>query len=199
MKDWVKTFLTSKLYREAKSKWGKDIPTDSKREMVTIELERLTTTETGIYYALIECLQCYFGEEADANVAANFSQLFGSILVDLPEEVFSKLSRMRNIFFLFNPIRQTWGALFKLKEAIPEGEILKIVNYFYQTPYMPKKAAKGEIVQGLILAYLGEDLKSEDMMYEIARTWGFSEEIKELFLLRSEEALEVGSKGKIDA
>ncbi len=48
MKDWVKTFLTTKLYKEAKAKWGKSQPTDSKREMVTMELERLTATETGI-------------------------------------------------------------------------------------------------------------------------------------------------------
>ena len=198
MKDWVKTFLTSKLYREAKGKWGKSLPTDSKRELVTRELEKLTATETGIYYALIECLQCYFGEEADVNVAANFPQLFGSILTDLPEEVFSKLSRMKNVFFLFNPVRQTWAALFKLKEAIPEGETLKIVNYFYQTPYMPKKAAIGEIVQGLIMAYYDEDL-SEDRMYEVAKNWGFGEEIKGLFLLLSEEVSEFGNKGKIDA
>jgi len=198
MKDWVKHFLTGKLYKEARAKWGKNQPTDSKKEMVTMELERLMASETGIYYALIECLQCYFGEEIDPNVAATFSQLFGSVLVDLPEEVFSKISKMKNLFFLFNPIRQTWAAQFKLKEAIPEGENLKIVNYFYQTPYMPRKAARGEIVQGLIIAYSDEGL-TEERMYEIAKNWGFGEEIRELLLLLSEEALEVGNKGKIDA
>jgi hypothetical protein len=198
MKDWVKHFLTGKLYKEARAKWGKNQPTDSKKEMVTMELERLMASETGIYYALIECLQCYFGEEIDPNVAATFSQLFGSVLVDLPEEVFIKISKMGNLFFLFNPIRQTWAAQFKIKEALPVGEVLKIVNYFYQTPYMPKKAAIGEVVQGLVMAYSDEDL-TEDKMFESAKNWGFGEEMKELFLLFSDEALEVGRKGKIDA
>ena len=107
MKDWVKHFLTSKLYKEARAKWGKNQPTDSKREMVTMELGRLMASKTGIYYALIECLQCYFGEEIDPNVAANFSQLFGSVLVNLPEEVFSKISKMKIAFSLFNPIHRT--------------------------------------------------------------------------------------------
>ena len=63
---------------------------------------------------------------------------------------------------------------------------------------MPKKAAIGEVVQGLVMAYSDEDL-TEDKMFESAKNWGFGEEMKELFLLFSDEALEVGRKGKIDA
>ena len=47
------------------------------------------------------------------------------------------------------------------------------------------------------MAYSDEDL-TEDKMYEIAKNWGFGEEIKELLLFLSGQALEVGSEGKVD-
>jgi hypothetical protein len=40
---------------------------------------------------------------------------------------------------------------------------------------------------------------TQDRIFKTAKNWGFGEKIKELFLLFSVEALEVGSKGKIEA
>ncbi len=172
MKEWVMPFFLQlqkrRKYREYKEE--KDIP------------------DVAVFYALVDQLECDFGGGIGGDVDW-FTSLFGSVLADLPEEVFKKIQGMRrNVFFIFTPFPGAEVKIFQMEDRKLEGT-LRIVNFPYDSIFMPPVACRGQIAHELAHIFLehgcGNEEKQneediEDQTDATAKEWGFEKEIGEL-------------------
>jgi len=200
MKDWVKSFLTSKLYKERKHKFGKDKDTAWKKEYIEGEFRARYSTEEGICVGLAECLRLQMYGDENSVAVQTFIKLLGSVLGEVPEEVFRKIVTVENVFFGYNPLRQTSAWKFDIPCGNPQGGEVRFINFFYETPFMPPAAAKGEIVVGLMYSVWDKnDPVTEDDIKRAGKDWGFTKEIDAWLIELDEGAAQFGGKEKITA
>jgi hypothetical protein len=157
MRDWVKPFL---LQRKP------------------LNPERLEN-ENVVYYELADCLKYDFGAGHEWPINT-LIETFGSVLAELPEEVFNKIYRIENLFFIFSPLPGPEIKIFHLKNDLRAGP-LRIVNFPFDSALMPVKALKGEMAHELAHIYKEHEITSEEIEDEangIAKSWGLEEEIK---------------------
>ena len=180
MRDWVKPYLL-KEFTEGANQRIKD--EKSRQQSLEQEMKNLERNE-AVYYELVRRLEHDFGASFGGD-QDTFIKLFGSVLADLPEDVFKKISEMKNVVYFFSPNPRAEVKLLTIDENI-KSERLKIVVFNHETMYMPFDAIKGEIAHELVHIFWEHDPthddydKREDEVYEVAKKWGFEKEIAAL-------------------
>ena len=187
MKDWVRPFLIEKLKEALKDmEEGKE-----KEEWIKLKIENEIDDEDSARIELVDHINHNFGYGI-GGYNWEFTEIFGSVLADLPEEVFKKIQGMKGVYFIFTP---NPGAEVKTPVSdVRKGSQLRIVNFPYQSIFMPTMALRGEVVHELAHVYQehagGSSDKIEDKTDELAKSWGFEKEIKALreWEIREEES-----------
>ena len=176
MKDWVKPFILQRA-AEHVDEWVKD--GSENKQWLALKSEALKDAEI-VYYELTSFLRCHFGREI-GDPQEFFYKVFGSVLADLPEEVFKKLCGMRNLFFTYNPNPAAEVKIFEFDHDIPE-RTLQVVTFPYCSGFMPPMVLRGEIVHELVCAYTGlvGIVEEENRIDSIAIEWGFEREMETL-------------------
>jgi hypothetical protein len=174
MKDWVKPYILQRI-TEYLNEFVQDEP--EKERWLALKSKALEDTEI-LYYELTSYLNCHFGREL-GDPQEFFYKVFGSVLADLPEEIFKKLCNMKNLFFTYTPNPGAEVKIFELEYDIKEGN-LEIITFPYRWGFLPPNALRGVIVHELVHIYtgLGAIIDQEDQIDSIATEWGFREEIK---------------------
>jgi hypothetical protein len=171
MKEWVMPLLQKLPYWKRHYKEVENLP------------------DNAVFYELVNQLQCNFGNVFGAD-SAWFTSIFGSVLVDLSEEVFKKIQVMKNVFFIFTPFPGAEVKIFQVEDRQLEGT-LRIINFPYDSTFMSPAACRGQIAHELAHVFLehgcGNDENKdqtndqvEDQTDATAKDWGFEKEIREL-------------------
>jgi len=180
MRDWVRPHLIQRIMDEIKS--DPNGSEETKEEMIKLRSKEIEHEELEVYSELMGELQYDFGRGI-AGEKIYFEDNFGEVLSNIPEEAFKKLSQMKNLFFLFTPHEgATWRTI-PLNDDLKATEGLKIVNFPFATVFKSPKAIRGTVVHELAHIFAEHDLwkeENENEADEIARSWGFEEEIKAL-------------------
>jgi len=188
MKDWVKPYLLQKT----KDKYAelKDHP--DKEEVISNKQKELEN-ENAVYYELTYYFNVDFGGGFAWPIDYIMST-FGSVLSDVPKDVFEKLNEMKNLFFIFTPHQGAEVKILRLEQDMKAESLLKIVTFPFFDAFMPYDALRGEIAHEL--AHIYQELDSaiggneiEDEADEIAVSWGFEKEIKAFRDYEEEHAL----------
>jgi hypothetical protein len=174
MKDWVRSFLIQEFIDSLGGPGKSEEGREKKIKQKTKELENSELA----YEELANLMQCDFGN-APAGESSVFSAIFGSVLADLPEDVFKKLSEMKNVLYIFTPFPWAEVKIFDLSASIKEGQI-RIVNFPNNSLDMTQKALKGEIAYGLARVLSGLKGSEDESADETLRNWGFEKELKAL-------------------
>lgn len=162
MKEWVKPYLIQRL-PQRRNRTEEKIP------------------DAAIFYKLTDQLQHDFGSGVGGD-SAFFTEIFGSVLAELPKEVFEKLIEMKNVLYIFTPFPGAEVKIFQLDENIKAGT-LSIINFPYDSSYMPSEVLRGQIAHELAHVLLEHDCGSdenENTADETAKLWGFEKEIQAL-------------------
>ncbi len=177
MRDWVKPYLLEK-FTEAANQHAKE--EQLKQEFLDQRTKDIEHDEP-VYYELVGCLKHDFGAGFGGD-QDTFIKLLGSVLAELPEEVFKKISAMNNVVYFYMPYPRAEVKLLTVNENM-RGQRLKIVIFSHESMYMPFDAIKGEIAHELVHIFLEHDPahddydKKEDEVNEVAKKWGFEKEI----------------------
>lgn len=153
MKDWVKPFLEQKL--------------------------KGSYSESAAYYYLVSCLRQYDFGGALGWPVEPFMEALGSVLSDVPEKVFKQISQMENLFFVFTPFPGAEVKVFQLEHDLKAG-MLRIVNFPFDTAFMPLKAMRGEVAHELAHIFGEHEVPSdeaEDEADRIVKEWGLGDEL----------------------
>jgi hypothetical protein len=171
MKDWVKPYVLERILADLADS-GKD--GSEKDQWIEIKTQMLESKEV-LYHELISCLNCHFEEES----GGFFATVFGSVLADLPEGEFEKLSSMENLFFIYTSSPQAEKKVLDLERGVTQRRV-QIVVFPYDSHLQPSRVLQGEIVQQLVRVRmgLGELKKQEDQIESIGAAWGFEEAIR---------------------
>ncbi len=174
MKGWVKTYIL-KTTREDLAEAIDD--EYEKKHSMAIKSKRVDNKEI-LYHELISRLNCDFGKPLEHRHGF-FYYVFGSVLADLPEAVFTRLCTMKNLFFVYTPNSRAETKLFELKNDITEQK-LQVVLFPYDSEFLPSMVLRGQIVHELVHVHTGvvDMIEEEDQIDSIATKWGFEEEIK---------------------
>lgn len=174
MKDWVKPYILQRIAEYV----DKVVKTEPEKEQWLALKSKALEDEEILYYELTSYLNCHFGKEL-GDPQEYFYKVFGSVLADIPEEVFKKLCGMKNLIFTYTPHPGAEVKIFELVRDLKEGN-LQVVTFPYGSGFAPHKALRGEIVHELVHVYtgLGAIIDQEDQIDSIAIEWGFGEEIK---------------------
>jgi hypothetical protein len=178
MRDWVKPYILNRT-RSVIVELLKD--TSDIEEVLKRKKESLSDEE--VFSCLSDELNCRFWAGGLDSESEKFTFIFGSVLADLPEDVFKKISAMKNVFYIFTPKPGAEVKIFQLEHDITAGEIIRIVNFPYSDLFDPALALKREIAHEFAHVYLEHVLGvegTEDEADRIAIDWGFEEQIKEL-------------------
>lgn len=182
MKDWVKPYLM-----RGKAKAGPDgqFKDPSRKEDIVEDESMELENEEGVYDELAHHLNVHFGARGVGRDRGFFSQVFGSVLADLPWEVFNELCEMKNLFFTFTRNPGAEVKQFILEHDVKAGQKLQIVTFPYGSILLPKiDAVKGQIARELACVWAecggcGRE-EMEQQVDEIVRMWGFEKEVKVL-------------------
>jgi pSer/pThr/pTyr-binding forkhead associated (FHA) protein len=174
MRKWVKPYI---LQRTAKYIDGLMPDRLEKEQWLALKSNVLEDPDI-LYYELTLCLNCHFGREL-GDPQEFFYKVFGSVLADLPEEVFKKLCDMKNLLFTYNPNPEGEVKVFGLEHDITEDN-LQAVTFPFCSGFVPPMALRGQIVHQLVKVCtgLGDVYGQEDRIDSIAIQWGFGEETK---------------------
>jgi hypothetical protein len=155
------------------SKWAEG------RKIALQELEK-SKEEYHIWYDLTYCFNYNLGSGGlgadDYMIGA-----FGSVLSNLPKSAFDKLRKMENVFYIHTSNPGAEVKLFVLEKDIKKNKWLKIVNFPYDSEFMPLEALQGEIVHELAhvsLQHKTNSLEEDIKTDKLAEKWGFHAEIK---------------------
>ena len=177
MKDWVKPYLIQQIEEHI----GGD--ETFRKQWIENKVESFKSDQ-AVYWELVEDFNYHFGFGLGGE-KDYFTTTFGAVLADLSQEVFLKLKEMRNLFFCFTPMPGAEVKQFRLEDDLRAGEVLQIVIFPYASAFMPPMAIRGEIAHELAHVWLEhrsttEHEKQEDETDNLAREWGFVEEIEAL-------------------
>jgi len=181
MKPWVKSFLMQQ---------HKKVMNEMKMEKETRKLslegfKREIESDEAIRYKLIDELNCHFGVGGLLGHKNWFKDIFGSVLADLPEEVFLQIRAMKNVLYTFtpNPGAEVKHFFFEENDNHENWDRIVIVTFPFGIIDMSAKAARGMIAHELVHVCVHSDKAisndaMEDEADRIAMEWGFEEEIK---------------------
>lgn len=181
MKDWVKPYLMRDK-DEANSDMQLEDP--SEEEILMHESNEIKNKET-MYHEIAHCLNIHFGASGVGGDRDFFTQVFGSVLADLPWEVFKQLSEIQNLFFTFTRHPGAEAKQFILEHDLKAGQKLQIVTF----PYACILLSMMDAIEGQIafqLAYVWAECNGhrtdefEQKVEEIVRSWGFEKQINAL-------------------
>ncbi len=174
MKDWVKPYILQRT-----GEYVDDLVKDGseKEQWLALKSKALEDEEIA-YYELTSYLNCHFGSYM-SDSQEFFYTVFGSVLADLPEQVFKDLCGMKNVFFTYNSKPGGEVKAFELEHDITQGN-QQIVTFSYSSGSLPKMVLRGEIVHNLAHVYSdpGGVVEGEDQIDSIALEWGFEKELK---------------------
>ena len=177
MKEWVKWFLVEENVKQYKDK-------NEGQEAIAEICEDLEDEEE-VYDQLIDYFNVDFGRDELNGPSDYISNAFGSVLADLPENVFKELSEMKNLFFTFTPHAGAEVKRFVLADDFRTGEKIQIVTFPYTTAFLPLSATRGEIAHQLAHIYGEHNGASgartdatQRQADQTAKFWGFQEEIR---------------------
>ena len=178
MKDWVILFLLD----EYTNGLDKVFPDKKEREQaIKDEIERLKDEET-VFYELADYFNYNFGIDENNDSKSHIISVFGSVLADLPEDIFKEIITIQNLFFAFTPRFGAEVKSFRLEKGSKSGDMIQIVTVPYTSSFLPLDAARGEIAHDLAQIYLkhkyGSKKETEEEADELAKNWGFDEEIE---------------------
>jgi hypothetical protein len=133
-------------------------------------------------------LRIHFSAFGFSGIGLAFKNTFGSVLSDLPKEVFLQLVGMKNVFFTFtpNPGAEVKPFVLEDRDNLGDWSRIIVVTFPYAVYGMPLMAIRGSIVHELVHVCLHSETKvgSNDAMEEeadkVAGDWGFTEEIAEM-------------------
>jgi hypothetical protein len=174
MKEWVKSHVLRKTVEDL-AESAKD---ESEKEQWLAIKTKMLEDKAVLYHELISCLNCHFGTEW-GEPDAFFYNVFGSVLADLPEEVFMRLSQMKNLFFVYTPNSGGETKIIDLDHDITEQK-LQIVLFPYDSDLLPSTVLRGRIIHELVRVYTGlvDIVEQEGRIDAIAMEWGFKQETK---------------------
>lgn len=139
--------------------------------------------EESVSRSLADLLNLHFGIGGHLGGQDYFAVLFGSVLSDLPKDVFLELRSRRNVFYLFTPNEGSEVKHFFFDE---KWDHVIVVNFPYALSEMDDTmAAKGSIVHELAHVHSHSDSpvssdEREDEADKIAIDWGFGAEIEKM-------------------
>jgi hypothetical protein len=181
MKDWVKSYLMRDKEKANPDMQFKD---PSEEEILSHESNEIENEE-ATYHEIAHYLNIHFEASGIGGDRGFFTQVFGSVLADLPWEVFKKLSETQNLFFTFTRNPGAEVKQFILEHDLKAGQKLHIVTFPYASILLPTiDAIKGQIA--FELAYVWAECNGhrtdelEQEVEEIARSWGFEKQINAL-------------------
>lgn len=195
MRDWVKPFLIQDLQKTFDEiKWASE---EEKKDFFKRKVQEFENKE-AIYYRLPDFLNTYFGG-AIGHPQETFIHAFGSVLADLPKEIFDKLRQMKTLFIAFCSFRSAEVTFFEAGQDIKADDRLIIAIFPYASSFLSYKALRGEIAHELAHVYaehlIPDKIKfgaeAEDEADELAKNWGVEEEINAN--KRETEALKKGT------
>jgi hypothetical protein len=174
MRAWVKQYV---LQRTAEYVGGLVADGPEKEEWLRLKARALEDPDI-LHHEMTLSLNCHFGKKL-GDPQEFFYKTFGSLLADLPEEVFKGLCDMKNLFFTYNPNPQGELKVFGLECDITKGN-LHVVAFPYCSGFLSPLVLRGQIVRELAKVYtdLGEVHGQEDQIDSVAIEWGFCEEIE---------------------
>ena len=182
MKDWVKPYLMRGKAKVCPDGQFKD---PSRKEDIVEDESMELENEEGVYDEIAHHLNVHFGARGVGRDRGFFSQVFGSVLADLPWEVFNELCEMKNLFFTFTRNPGAEVKQFILEHDVKAGQKLQIVTFPYASILLPMiDAIEGQIA--FQLAYVWAESNGhrtdelEQEVEEIARSWGFEKQINAL-------------------
>ena len=177
MKDWVILFLLD----EYTNGLDKVFPDKKEREQaIKDEIERLKDEET-VFYELADYFNYNFGIDENNDSKSHIISVFGSVLADLPEDIFKEIITIQNLFFAFTPRFGAEVKSFRLEKGSKSGDMIQIVTVPFTSSFLPLDAARGEIAHDLAQIYLKHKYgskKETEAADELAKNWGFDEEIE---------------------
>ena len=130
-----------------------------------------------IYRELVDKFDFKYGTYLESVVV----DLIGSVLADLPESVFKKLSEMKNLYIC--PGSDSRGTVFNLKlnRDIKAGETITILAITPEYLFDDFLELRGVVAHELAHIFAGHTQASQEIEIEadeIASSWGFEREIK---------------------
>jgi hypothetical protein len=181
MKDWIKPMLKNDAIQFLDNLVNESgIKEEDRKELLESRLDEIEHADEGeIFYELTDYFQMDFGRELRGSTQL-MTTAFGSVLSDLPEEAFKKLSDMKDVFFIFNELG--WTTIKKLNFDEPMEEI-QMVFFDNVSSSMPFEALRGMIARAFAHVYLGHMFGTGEVENEtdkLAIRWGFETEIKVL-------------------
>ena len=152
--------------------------------------------EETLCHELTRYLNCHFG--IGLGPAHYFTGSFGSVLANLPHNVFLKLKRMRNLFFVFTQFLGGEVKILYPLRPLQKGKICIVTFRLIDIEKMSSDALMGCIAHELAHVYLEQELTSivskeawedaEKEADELAIEWGFEDNIKVLRDFRKRDA-----------
>jgi len=186
MKDWVRPYIMDQL-RKTWIEGG--YKNDDIEKISELKAKEISYDESVFCY-LTEELNCEFWMGGIGGDYQLFTEIFGSVLADLPQNVFEKISTMKNVFYIFTPQPGAEVKILRFEHDIMAGETIKIVNFPYTDLFNPLRVLRGEIAHEIAHIYAEHDFvqlmngktheDQEDEADQLAMEWGFKDEIKEL-------------------
>jgi len=182
MKEWPLNFLKKQM-EDALSELGAD---EKWRRMKMDRLETDLSRPEYVYRELAEALEVDFGVGI-SQAGQGMKTIFGSVLADLPEEVFIKLLKMKHVFYIHTNNPGAEVKPFQLDEdrirAINDLQRVVVVNFPHDMISRDFAAARGTVAHELAHVYLEHGFKetvhTEDDEEEDDRLiaeWGFEAE-----------------------
>jgi len=183
MRDWVKPYLLEDFEKINKELGFDHDQNEWSMDHVKEELE----DEEAVCYRLADQLRIHFSTFGIGDEGWLFKAAFGSVLSDLPKEVFLQLVRMKHVFFTFTPNSGAEVKHFVIEEGENIGgwDRIVIVTFPYALISMSLTALRGSIVHELVHVCLHSDKGASDDAMEaetdrVSEEWGFKKEIRTL-------------------
>jgi len=178
MRDWVKSFLLEEI-RNTINELAPNISDFEKEEWFNLSSQELNK-EDGIFVELTR----FFNTNIGGGIVGPgwvFTCAFGSVLADLPKDVFDALREMKNLFIAYCELGGAQVKWFDPEHDISVGERIIVVVFPESTGFYPLPALRGVIAHELAHVYarhvMPEKLnmgdKAEEEADALARSWGF--------------------------
>ena len=179
MKNWVRSYLLEE-YERFFEQLGGD-PDLNKAQME--EIAKMPEDDEEVYLELSCKVKIQFRDFVFGGKGWYVAAVFGSVLADLPKEVFMRIVERTNVVYTFTLNQRAEANTFKLdgEEDVNQRGRNTVVTFPYQAVFMPIAALRGTIVHKLVHVYLlSQEIASNDAMEaeadKVAREWGFQEE-----------------------
>jgi hypothetical protein len=195
MKEWVRWFLVEENVKQYQE--------ETERQEAIAGICEDLEDEEEVYDQLTDYFNVDFGRDEPNGPADYLANAFGSVLADLPQDVFQALCEMKNLFFTFTPHAGAEVKRFALGHDVKTQEGIQIVTFPYAAALLPWSATRGQIAHHLAHIYAGHKAgrtdTTRDEADKMARSWGFYEDIAAYGDYRTAQERSWGLKEKLRA